>query len=159
MEDDRNAPLSQNPGLSMFFVGVFLGFKPPKPFQTARTCFFYPGKARQCRFSWIQVRFRPFSGFRDLRFVPQDSGPWILEFSRSGVWIWKQLRAKPALRGVFFSKTTPPWISRAKEGRDFQKKTCKSSTACLGVWKIGPRSPYPTRTSLLFFICLPFSRS
>ena len=48
-----------------------------------------PGGAGQCRFSWIQVRFRSFSGFLDFGFLDPgildlgflDFGAGILDFT------------------------------------------------------------------------------
>ena len=108
---------------------------PPKPFQTARTSFFYPGKARQCRFSRIEVRFRPISGFRDFRFLcPGILVLGFLSFRGPGSGFKSNYEQNQPSGGSTFSKTTPPWISRAKGVRIFPK-SCKSSTACLEVCK------------------------
>ena len=68
----------------------FSGFRPQKPFQTAQTCIFYPGKTRQSQAEPIFMDSGPISTiFRIsefLIFVSRDSGPWILDFLGSGVW-------------------------------------------------------------------------
>ena len=109
---------------------TFPVFRPPKPFQTARTCFFYPGKARQCRFSWIQVRFRPISGFWDFRFLcPGILFLEFLSFRGPGSRFESNYEQNQPSGGSTFSKTTPPWISRARRF-GISKQSCKSSTAC-----------------------------
>ena len=80
---------------------------PQKPFQTARTGIFYPGKARQTPFSWIQVHFRPISRFSDFRFLCAQ-GSWSSDFWFFGV---RGLSLK-----AITSKTSPPG------GRNFQKR-------------------------------------
>ena len=53
-------------------------------------------------------------------FVSRDSGPQIVFFSRPGSGFYKQLRARPILRGVNKDKkNTFPWISRARVARIF----------------------------------------
>ena len=91
------------------FVAVFRGFRPQKPFQTVWTCFFYPGKARQCRFSWIQVRFRPISGFGDFRFLcPGILVLGFLSFRGPGSGFKSNYEQNQPSGGSTFSKTTPP---------------------------------------------------
>ena len=116
---------------------VFRGFRPQKPFQTAQTCIFYPGKARQCRFSWIQVRFRPISGFWDFRFLcPGILVLGFLSFRGLGSGFKSNYEQNQPSGGSTFSNTTPPWISRARRV-GISKKSCKSSTACLEVCRFG----------------------
>ena len=112
-------PKSRTFNVFLSFFGVL---DPPKPFQTARTCFFYPGKARQCRFSWIQVRFRPISGFWDFRFVcPGILVLGFLSFRGPGSGFKSNYEQNQLSGKSFFSKTTPPMDFKSKEGRDFQK--------------------------------------
>ena len=117
-----------------FFVAC-RGFRSPKPFQTARTCFFYPGKARQCRFSWIQVRFRPISGFWDFRFLcPGILVLGFLSFRGPGSGFKSNYEQNQPSGGSFFSKKTPPWILRPSRVWIFQfsfQKSPKSSSLIL----------------------------
>ena len=132
MEDDFNTPLPQNPRFSVFF-DVYRGVRPQKPFHTAQTSFFYPGKARQCRCSLIQVRFRPISGFWDFRFLcPGILVLGFLSFRGLGSGFKSNYEQNQPSGGSTFSKTNPPWISRARK-IGISKKTCKSSTARLEV--------------------------
>ena len=55
-------------------------------------------------------------------FVSRDSGPQILGFSGPGSGSYKQLRARPALRGVIFFKNDTPLDFKGKGGQDFPPK-------------------------------------
>ena len=120
-ENHRNPPYPKIPDFRSFFV-AFRGFRSPKPFQTARPCFFYPDKARQCRFSCIQVRFRPIPGFGDFRFLcPGILVLGFLSFRGPGSGSKSNYEQNQTSRGSTFSKTKPPGFQE-QGGSGFPKK-------------------------------------
>ena len=123
MEDDRKPPLTPKSQISTVFLQFFGVLDPQNLSKLPRTSFFYPGKARQCRCSRIQVRFRPFSGFRDFRFLcPGIPALGFRTFRGPGSVLKSNYEQNQPSGGSKISKTTPLLDFKSKEGRDFQNK-------------------------------------